>query len=915
MSTQYWNLGNGDLRQDWSDTSLIDSSDDWSRVVGIMGFRGDDLTSRTGADPRTITGSSDVVDVNANQTNPTTYSTGGVTEFEIANPTVALQGSGTADAPYLALYLNAAGRGAVTLDFNLRDLDGSGDNAIQQVAVQYRLSDTSAWIDLPTGYVADATTGGAASLVTPVSVTLPGDADDAGTLQVRIMTTNAVGNDEWVGVDDIRVSSSGITNPQPGTLSIADAGSFEGDAGVRDIAFTVTRSGGSAGAVEAAWTVDLPGGLTGADAGDFAAGAALTGVVHFAAGQTSATIRLPITGDTAPERNESFTVTLSAPSGGATLDRSVAAGTIINDDILPLAIGEIQGAGLTSSYLDQTVRTGGVVTAIDSNGFYLQDLGDGDARTSDAIFVFTETAPENIFVGDTLSVEGRVSEYRAGTGGLTVTQIVAPHIAVESFGDALPDAVLIGTGGVLPPTAGIPDGIAFWESMEGMRVTLDAPRVVSNTTADTWAETDVVVSDGQGATGINARGGITISAGDYNPEKIQIQGDRTIFDGFTAGYGIGDRLSSVTGVLNYANAVYEVLVTEEVTVTRDATLARETTTLKGDADHLSIATYNLENLDPGDGKYDILASNIVDNLHAPDIIAVQEIQDADGAGNGRDLSGQATAQGLIDAIAAIGGGRYGYVEVAPTTANTTGGEPGGNIRNGYLYNLDRVDYVEGSATLITGAAYANSRMPLAAQFNFNGETITTINVHFTSRGGSDPLWGATQPPVDAGDAARTAQAAGVKAWVQDKLAADPALHFAVLGDWNGFAFEAEQTQLTDPAQGGGFTNLNTLLSAEERYSYMFNGNAQQLDNILVSGGLLDGASYDAVHLNAEFGGERPTDHDPQLALLKLGATPSANLSVAAEAWATETGATETGAIDDGFGWAQRAMMTHDFHLA
>ena len=912
MGTQYWDLAGGDLRQDWSDASLITANDDWSRVPSIMGFRGDDLTTRTGVDPSTVTGSSTEIDVNADQTNPTSFSTGGVAEFAIANPTVAIQGSGTADAPYLALYLNAAGRSNVRLTLNLRDLDASADDAKQQVAVQYRLSDTAEWVDLPDAYVADATDAGTATKVTPVDVTLPADANDAATLQVRIITTNAAGNDEWVGVDDIVVTSEGGGPARPGTLSIADAGSFEGDAGAQDIAFTVTRTGGSSGAVEATWSVNLPGGTGGADAGDFAAGTAFTGTVQFAAGQTSATIRLPIAGDALPERNESFTVTLSDAIGGATIDRAVATGTIINDDIVPLLIGEIQGSGLRSAYEGQTVTTAGVVTAVDSNGFYIQDMGDGDAATSDAVFVFTSSAPENVFVGDTLAIEGRVSEFRAGTGGLTVTQLQSAQFTIESFGDALPEAVLIGSGGILPPTEAITDGIAFWEALEGMRVTLDAPRVVSNTTTDRFAETDVIVSGGAGATGGNDRGGITISAGDYNPEKIQIQGDTAIFDGFTAGYSIGDRLSGVTGIVNYANAVYEVLVTEAVTVTQDVTLARETTALKGDADHLSIATYNVENLDPGDGKYDVLASNIVNNLRAPDIVALQEIQDADGAGNGADLSGVATAQGLIDAIAAIGGGRYGYVEVAPSAPGTTGGEGGGNIRNGYLYNLDRVDYVEGSATLITGGAYANSRNPLAATFDFNGEKITAINVHFTSRGGSDPLWGATQPPVDAGDAARTAQAAGVKAWVNDRLAADPSLNVAILGDWNGFAFEAAQTQLTDPAQGGLFTNLNTLLPEEERYSYMFNGNAQALDNVLVTGGLLDDASFDAVHLNAEFDGDRPTDHDPQLALLKLGrgAATFAEEAPVMAAWPDDV------AMHDGSAALYHRMMAlPEFHLA
>ena len=73
--------------------------------------------------------------------------------------------------------------------------------------------------------------------------------------------------------------------------------------------------------------------------------------------------------------------------------------------------------------------------------------------------------------------------------------------------------------------------------------------------------------------------------------------------------------------------------------------------------------------------------------------------------NGSDLSGAVTAQALIDAIAAIGGPNYIYIEIAPSSAGSTGGEPGGNIRNGFLYNIDRVSYVDGSAQLIEAMAY------------------------------------------------------------------------------------------------------------------------------------------------------------------------------------------------------------------
>ena len=98
-------------------------------------------------------------------------------------------------------------------------------------------------------------------------------------------------------------------------------------------------------------------------------------------------------------------------------------------------------------------------------------------------------------------------------------------------------------------------------------------------------------------------------------------------------------------------------------------------------------------------------------------------------------------------------------------ANSTGGEPNGNIRNGYLYNTDRVSYVAGSAELIPGRRTTTAATPLVGEWRFNGQTLTTINVHSTSRGGSDPLEGNNQPPGDAGDASRTAQAAGVKAYI------------------------------------------------------------------------------------------------------------------------------------------------------
>ncbi len=805
---------------------------------------------------------------------------------------VFYNGSNTPDAAVVYDTLNLSG----VID---DEGDGFGALSFARAGIQNGASDGFALV-APDGTVIQllsyegsftAAAGTPAAGMTSIDIGVSQDPAPASGLTLQLTGAGSTATDfSWVAngsesFGSLNAGQSFLPADGTGHLRIEDASVVEGDTGITDMVFTVRRAGGQANEASVDYSVDLDGT---ASADDLGTGAVLTGTLHFAAGEFVKQIVVPVQGDLVGEGNETLTVRLGATSGDVVIDRAEATGTIVNDDPIALDIGTIQGEGHVSDYVGQVVTTTGIVTAVDSNGFYLQSaIDDGNARTSDGIFVFTSTTPA-VAVGDAASVQGVVAEYAADAQALSLTEIVSPTVTVTSSGNALPDAVLIGQGGLLPPSQYLDndgltsydpatDGIDFWEALEGMRVTIDAPQVVSNTNG--FGETDVVASHGVGATGINDRGGITISPNadgtiDYNPEKIQIDDDSAIFSGFNPDYSIGDQLSSVTGIVNYSFDYYEVLVTEAVTVTSDVTLDREVTTLSGDSNYLSLATYNLENLDPGDNKFDILADNIVYSLNAPDIVGVQEIQDADGAGSGADLSGTITAQGLIDAIYAESGVRYAYVEIAPTVAGSTGGEPGGNIRNGFLYNVDRVSYVEGSAELITGAAYTGSRNPLAAQFSFAGQTITAINVHFTSRGGSEPLWGDNQPAVAGGESARLAQAEGVKAYIQEHLADDPSLNLAVLGDFNGFYFEDFQTLLTDPAQGGMLTNLNTLLPPEERYSYMFGGNAQQLDNILVTGGLVGGAHYDAVHINAEFGGDRPTDHDPQLALLMLGAAPT-----------------------------------------
>jgi DNA/RNA endonuclease G (NUC1) len=199
--------------QNWSNTNLITALDDWNNVPGIIGYRGDALTASTGTDPQTILadGSATPVNVWANQTDPNTFLSGGVAEFDtLPNPTVALNGSGTADAPHIVINLNTSGTTAINVAYNLRDIDGSADDAVQPVALQYRIGNSGNYTNLPSGFVADASSGpNQATLVTAVSVLLPQACENQPLVQVRVITTNANGNDEWIGVDDINITGTG----------------------------------------------------------------------------------------------------------------------------------------------------------------------------------------------------------------------------------------------------------------------------------------------------------------------------------------------------------------------------------------------------------------------------------------------------------------------------------------------------------------------------------------------------------------------------------------------------------------------------------------------------------------------------------------------------------------------------------
>ncbi|MGH3716728.1 MAG: endonuclease/exonuclease/phosphatase family protein [Micromonosporaceae bacterium] len=597
-------------------------------------------------------------------------------------------------------------------------------------------------------------------------------------------------------------------------------------------------------------------------------------------------------------------------AGAPTPENSASGGGGGSCDYPTPRIRDIQGAAHVSPRKGQTVGgVKGVVTAKKSNGFWYQDpCPDTNVATSEALFVFTSSAP-TVAVGDEVAVSGTVSEYRPGgatTANLSITQISSP--AVTKVGTrAVPATTVVGSGGRVPPTTVIDndaigdvetsgtfdattDGLDFYESMEGMRLQVNNPVAVGR--SDSFGEIPVLADNGAGASVRTTRGGIVLRSSDGNPERI-ILDDVALAGSTPSGVNVGDHFSgAATGVLDYSFGNFKLELTSPLTRVAGS-LAKETTAAPGPG-QISVATFNVENLDPTDSqsKFDGLATTIVSNLRAPGIIAVEEVQDNDGAANTSTVDASQTWAKLINAITAKGGPAYSYRSINPVD-DQDGGEPGGNIRVGFLFRTDiGISFVTGtpggSTTAVsvqstgnpsdpvklshnpgrldpTNAAFNASRKPLAGHFKYAGKSLFVIANHWNSKGGDDPICGRFQPPKQSSQTQRNQQAQVVAGFVSQVLAKDANARIVVAGDLNDFPWSGPVQKLV----AAGLTDLPATLPDAERYTYVYQGNSQVLDHILLSRSLANTSyGYDVVHVNSEFAGQL-SDHEPQLVRFAL----------------------------------------------
>lgn len=592
-----------------------------------------------------------------------------------------------------------------------------------------------------------------------------------------------------------------------------------------------------------------------------------------------------------------------------------------------IQIHDIQGEGHESPMIDSVVNdVEGIVTyqydIRGSNYFHIQsseDKYDGDPKTSEGIVIYTGKA-EDVAIGDRISVTGMVDEYyidgydeKAETD-LPVTQINARDdqggsIEVLESDVALPEPIKITSSDIPSEVIGEngfddfePENYAidFWESMEGMRVEVAPSKAVAP-----QEHGDLVVATEEFETD-TINGGIRLREKGPNAQSIQFK----LYPNDEArdfAVKTGDMFTeSMTGVVNYGFSNYKVYAdldeVEDVFVEGDTEPAP--TDIAKDEDKLTVASYNVENFSANtsagetpDDKAKNIARAFVQDMESPDIVGIIEVQDNNGQEEGpEDADASESYERLIDVIEEANGPRYAYVNIDPNY-NEDGGAPHGNIRVGFLYNPARVSlaeakdgaadeavgYENGSLTLNPGRIapldewFEGTRKPLATQFEFKGDSVVVVANHLNSKLGDDPVFGKNQPPELASEAQRMELARILNGFVQDVQADNPDENIIVLGDMNDFEFSNPLAAL----KGNELTDMIENVPEEKRYSYVYQGNSQVIDHVLVSDNLVEDADIDILHINADFTEMhgRASDHEPVLTQLDLAGGENADKEV------------------------------------
>ena len=550
-----------------------------------------------------------------------------------------------------------------------------------------------------------------------------------------------------------------------------------------------------------------------------------------------------------------------------------------------VAIYGIQGSGSTSPLVGVLVRTPGVVTRVNDNGFFMQDLtGDGNPATSDGIFVFTGSSTyAAVAVGNLVAVTGTVAEFNTGAASNADT---AAHTVTELTG--VTSVALTATGYVIAPTpVTLPELVdGDLERYEGMLVRIAGPFTIQqNFFQGRYGQLTLAVGgrletptnrfrpgpQAQALADENARRRIVLDDGSsaQNPNP-------TPYLGLGALPRAGDIVTgSLTGVIDYGLATssntdfgdYRI----HPTVMPSFAIANPRTSAPAaSGGNVKVASFNVLNYfttftngstaagQTGQGcslggttsagncrgaddlnEFVRQRAKIVEAMAAidADVVGLMEIQN----------NGSVAAQNLVDALnARLGAAAYA---VLPLPAQGTGSDA---IRVAMIYKPARLGLAGAPAS---DPAAVNNRPPLAQTFSLaSGERFSVIVNHLKSKS-SCPGPGDADAAgnLDAGDdqgcwnAQRVRQAQQLRTFVAQVQNASASNDVLLIGDFNAYAQEDPIFDLVS----SGYVDQPGRFGASA-YSYVFNGSSGRLDHAIATASMSSRVVSAAHwHINAD----------------------------------------------------------------
>jgi len=536
-----------------------------------------------------------------------------------------------------------------------------------------------------------------------------------------------------------------------------------------------------------------------------------------------------------------------------------------------LTIPQIQGSSSSSPYVNQVVTTTGIVTAkfIGSNkigGFFIQDpVGDNNTLTSDGIFV--STATDNVAVGDNVEITGTVTE----TGGRTQLGMLT-GTTILSSNNSLPVVNVVYN----PDTWN-------WEQYEGMMIRFDQTLFVNNNsrllslgqlmlgTNRVYTPTNQFIHGTADYTALlasNAKAQLIMDDGITTTNYTPMQ-----FANASGTRRTGERITNLQAVVDCVNSVFYIYP-----ATTPIFFGNPRPTSPSDLGNynLKVCASNLNYYLPTNFGQGYGASNAT--LAAKQqlkIVAGLLAIDADIYGLIELEEGQNALTDLVTAMnAATIAGRYGFV-------NDGGGMDGTYIKVGYLYRTDKVAPYLNLQNTNSPSPYDRKRLQAFTLKSNSERFIFSLN-HFKAKSGC-PTSGAD---TDHGDgqgcwnATRVLEATSIT-----NLIANNTIYYGdndvlIMGDLNAYGKEDPVEKLIQ----NGFIDMHRAFHADSAYSYVYNGEAGYLDNVLASPTMkLQITGVSVFHVNAdeptmfEYSGSayqsdmyRYSDHDPVVVGLSLG---------------------------------------------